>query len=133
MLIGDALWYKLFDESCVDATSFELSKHIGPATKPMLSIPSSTSIQINPRKRKIHSTSPRQGRDINYSLAWSFLTNPSKVEFATELAALMEKIGMSEAEELELCEPEEVLDIASKLKKIPQRGFLKAMGRVDKI
>jgi hypothetical protein len=71
---------------------------------------------------------PAPGTKLDYGAAWSILHNPAKVDDADGLATFMQGLGLSEAAELEHCESEDVTELASKLKKLPKRIFLKAMG-----
>lgn len=69
-------------------------------------------------------------RSVLVQNMWRLLTNPEKVKDLTGLNAWLRELGVSEAEELEYCEPDHVQRISSYLLPVPQKMFVKKMNQL---
>lgn len=65
------------------------------------------------------------GMDADCARAWAMMRDASKVVDMDAMQALLNDLGISEADELPLCEQEDLDNICKLLKKIPQKTFKK--------
>jgi hypothetical protein len=59
--------------------------------------------------------------------AWSLLTSPVKHSDSAAVKRLLNDIGVTEAQELQYCTPEDIEMLATHLKAVPKKSFLNAM------
>jgi len=76
-------------------------------------------------------TSPKPAVAVtlkDYEVAWGIINDPRKATNAEAIEALKEDIGLYEADELQFLEIEQLNEIASYLKQIPNKKFKFVLG-----
>ena len=124
-MLGDALWYPLWDKNNITSTATEIAKIIGDNgkissnAKASSSSPAKTYVAPAPTTPTVV-TSP-QGKDHN--AAHKVLLDAIK-DGIEGIIKQVDELGISTADDLLLLEEADARLIAESLKKIPKRRFL---------
>ena len=65
--------------------------------------------------------------ESNLQQAWNILQTPSKVKDVNALRLFLDELGVTEAEELSFCEPQDIQQLSKHLKPVHSRSFLKLL------
>eukprot|EP01040_Poterioochromonas_malhamensis_P011854 gene11854-12931_t len=131
-MVGTELWYPMWDGSQVDTAAQSIAGQArnnaklggGGGGGGGVSNNYNTS---NQKSESANSPPPKAG-GIDYNVAWECVKDPNKAKDAEQLKSLLDELGLSAPDELQLLEKSQLEEIASLLKAIPQKKFAGAVG-----
>ena len=125
------------DRPCVTnrmASPFSLQSPASSTNSPLFPNNNSTNFLSSSRAFQASGSISTIGRPLNehersalLQNMWRLLMNPEKLRDQAGLSICLRELGLSEAEELEYCEPDHVQRISTYLLPIPQKMFVKKM------
>ena len=122
IMVGDNLWYPMWDHEHVSTTAMEIAKRIG-STESKVTTPTfavqTTALPASPVQ--VHVSSELSPLDE----AWKILLDKTKVTELETLSRYLDEIGLSTGSELADCDDEIIKKIASYLKLVPKKAFIR--------
>jgi hypothetical protein len=127
MMLGDALWYPLWSPDQLASTSAEISKLLkGDASVgDGGSRSGSYSLTKESPVKDVYNSSALAVASSPLDAAWKLLIDASKVAEPDRLTTIMREIGLTESSELRECDDEMVNSLASCLRPIPKKVFVR--------
>jgi hypothetical protein len=129
IMLGDALWYPLWNPDQLASTSAEIAKLLVGDASVGDGGPGSGS--YSPTKespvKDVSNSSALAVASNPLDAAWKLLIDASKVAEPDRLATIMREIGLTESSELRECDDDMVNSLASCLRPIPKKVFVRNM------
>jgi len=128
--IGTDLWYPLWHDSMVDTTSMAIAELAGgaaaaaSATLAPINVPMTSVVSVSPGK----STGGSAG-GVDLDTAWTVLNDPNNAITPGSVADYMNKVGLTEKDELMDLDEADLFDMSALLKQLKQKKFLGCMNK----
>jgi hypothetical protein len=134
IMIGDALWYPLWDAGQVGACAAELAKLVNRSSAanglPAVHAPSTSASPLKePTPAESVPVTVAAGAPVaqtvsRYDDAWAIITDKNKAIDADKLRAFLADMGLDKAEDLEFCDESQRRALAANLKPVMQKKLI---------
>jgi hypothetical protein len=136
IMLGDQLWYPLWDENQVESTARQLASMIGSSSKAIEPINGTLTTE---RSSPAATTKPSQSSitltskvEVNHTAAYEMLLTPERMIDSSLISVkkILEEWGVLVAEDLGGLLPDDIIALTELMKKAQRKKFL-ALFRID--